>query len=72
MEGQWQKIAALLVLKTGSDKATISIDELNRLIDRPGGVNITIRMSDVTGIHLEIVDDVEAERLARLEGGLPV
>jgi hypothetical protein len=70
MEEQWQKIVALLVLKTG-DRAVITLEEIRRMVDRPGGANVTVRISDETGIELRIVDDAEAERLAREEGGLP-
>lgn len=71
MEGQWQKVAALLVIQTGKEEVVISPAELQRALGKPGGVNITIEFRDDIGIRLRIVDDVEAERLSREQGGLP-
>jgi hypothetical protein len=70
-ENLWHKIAALLVFKTGATEAFISTADFERLAARPGGTNITIRFTD-TGVHLQLVSDAEAERLAREQGGLPV
>lgn len=70
-EDQWHKIAALLVLKMGTDRVVITSEDINRAFKREGGVNITVRFTE-TGIILAIVGDAEAERLAREQGGLPV
>ena len=65
---RWHKIAALLMIQMGKKKTIITLEEIERL----DGCNICIRFNDPTGIELFIVDDEEAARLARKEGGLPV
>lgn len=64
----WHKIAALLMIQMGKTKTIITPQEIERL----DGCNICIRFDDSKGIELFIVDDEEAVRLARKEGGLPV
>jgi len=71
IEGQWHKIAAMLVAKTGKRRVVISPAEVERLAASPEGVNITVRFDDERGIILTLVTDAEAERLASEEGGLP-
>lgn len=66
----WHKIAALLMLKMGVTKTVISPAEIERLGDSE--TNIAIKFNDSTGIELYIIDNNEAARLARREGGLPV
>ena len=66
----WHKIAALLMVKMGKTHVVISPAEIERLGDNH--TNIAIRFDDAKGIELFIVDDEEALRLARKEGGLPV
>lgn len=61
----WHKIAALLMIQMGKTKTIITPQEIERL----DGCNIFIRFNDSTGIELFIVDDEEAARLARKEGG---
>ncbi len=68
---QWHKIAALLVAKFGKREVTISVQEIDRAMSDPAGINITVRFSDERGIILKLVDDAEADRLANEEGGLP-
>ena len=77
--GMWHKVAALLVrrvaLNEGPDTKTgaavvISESEIAELA-QAAEHNITIRFVDGLGIVLDMVDDAEAARLARQEGGLP-
>ncbi|WP_291988337.1 hypothetical protein [Luteitalea sp.] len=75
----WHKVAALLVRRvraadgpddtTGAD-VVITESEIADLAQAPAH-NITIRFVDGLGIVLHMVDDAEAARLARQEGGLP-
>jgi hypothetical protein len=64
----WHKIAALVMVHFGVTQVTIPISELKQL----EGLNICIHPDDEKGIQLLIVNDKEAARLARKEGGLPV
>jgi len=64
----WHKIAALLMGHFGVTQVVIHPEEIEKL----DGSNIAIRIDDAKGIELFIVDNEEAERLARKEGGLPV
>lgn len=75
----WHKVAALLVRRVvkaeGADASTgadvvIAESEIADLA-QAAAHNITIRFVDGVGIVLHMVDDVEAARLARQEGGLP-
>ena len=66
----WHKIAVLLMIKMGKTHVVISPAEIDRLGESQK--NIAIRFDDIKGIELFIVDDAEAARLARKEGGLPV
>lgn len=63
---QWMKFAALLVAKQGGH-AVISLGDIAAM--QPG-LFLTIQELD-DGIHLRLVDEQTAERLARKEGGLP-
>jgi hypothetical protein len=67
---QWHKIAALLVARSGKRRVVITLAEVERLSANPAGVNITVKFTD-EGIVLTLVNDAEADRLARQEGGLP-
>lgn len=62
----WHKIAALLVGMMGGN-VTIPESEIYKMEGRA----ITIRFVDGIGIVLNVVSMEEAERLAKLEGGLP-
>lgn len=69
MREQWHKIAAILVHKTGRTEAVISPRDIEEFIVS-GCTNVTIReLPD--GIHVRLVSDEEAARLAKKEGGLP-
>lgn len=67
MEDLWHKMAALLMVKFGTDHVVITLDDLDQL---QGGKCITVQELD-DGIHLTIVDEETALRLARQHGGLP-
>jgi hypothetical protein len=71
VEGQWHKIAAMLVSRTGKRRLVITLAEVEKLANAPEGINITVRFDDSQGIVLTLVTDAEAERLAKEEGGLP-
>lgn len=62
----WHKVAALLVEMQGG-QVTIPESQIGKLEGRA----ITIRFVDGVGIVLHVVSMVEAEKLAKLEGGLP-
>lgn len=67
---QWHKLCALLMLKSGVTKVEITSADIVNLI-KSDRANITMRAKGNV-IILELVDDAEAARLARQEGGLPV
>lgn len=69
----WHKIAAMLMRKMGKTEVVISLEEIaNFTADASQAKNITIRFDDNIGIELKLVDDEEAGRLAREQGGLHV
>lgn len=70
MHDQWHKIALLLMMQMGETKVMIPAGLLTKMAEENEGGAVTIRFSD-DGIHLEIVDAAEADRLAHFEGGLP-
>ena len=67
MRTEWHKIAALLLAKTGNGHVVITEADL-QLIPPGGGIAIQ-ELPD--GLHLRLVDQVTAQRLARENGGLP-
>lgn len=70
MHDQWHKIVALLMRKFNQSHIEIDVTEIDRFTESGMGA-VTIRERD-GAIHLDLVSWVEAERLAREEGGLPV
>lgn len=60
----WHKLAAALLIKYGG---TVVLTEAD--LKRLEGANIVVR-DDKEGIRMYIVDDAEAERLAKLHGGV--
>lgn len=62
----WNRIAAILVYKAGGH-AVITPEDINGL---PGFVGITVQEKP-DGLHLRLVDEATAHRLARENGGLP-
>ncbi|WP_213308219.1 hypothetical protein [Paraburkholderia sacchari] len=72
-DGQWFKIAALLLLKLPEAKALITSEDVMNLGDHFGGEMPTIVVNDqADGMHVYLVRESEARFLARNEGGLPV
>ena len=62
----WAKIATLLVNKAGGH-VVITLDDFDHMQD---GLFITVQeLGD--GLHLRLVDEATAHRLAREHGGLP-
>lgn len=71
MRGQWHKIVAILMSRMGADEVIITSDDIDQALTRPGGINV---VADTRGGHeltLRLVNDKEAQRLARGAGGLP-
>ncbi len=67
MEGQWHKMLAMAMRKLGHEHIVITAADLKAVIDTP--CNITAQeLAD--GIHLRLVDDETANRLAREHGGI--
>lgn len=67
LDGQWHKFAAMLMQKFGTDHVVLTALDV---ISFGGGRAITVQELD-DGIHLRIVDERTADRLAREHGGLP-
>jgi hypothetical protein len=67
---QWYKLCAILLFKSGSVRAEITTEDIDRFT-KSGLANIVVHpKGDV--ITLSLVSDSEAMRLARKEGGLPI
>jgi len=71
MDTEWVKIIGLLMYRDSVTKIVIPEDMVTRFADETQGHNVAIRFTDGVGIELFLVDDAEAARLARKEGGLP-
>jgi hypothetical protein len=67
VQDQWYKLCAILVARSPGKKTTIPLDEVLRI----EGMAITIK-DTAGGIELQVVTMAEGERLAKMEGGLPV
>jgi hypothetical protein len=68
LRDEWHKIAALLMLKSGEHHVVVTSDDIHQLMEV--GANITVQeLHD--GLHIRLVDDATAIRLARKHGGLP-
>ena len=63
----WYKLAAILVNREPEHKTLITMAEAQRI----AGTAIVVKETPA-GIELAVVSMVEAERLAKKEGGLPV
>ena len=66
----WHKIAALMMWKMGVREYVITPKEIERAFEAQ--LNIAVQFDDVIGVRLFLVDEKDAMRLARKEGGLPV
>lgn len=61
----WHKLAAILMHKSGVDHEVITLQDME---DIPEGIFIVVQeLTD--GLHLRLVDEVTAHRLAREHGG---
>ena len=68
LHDQWHKLAALIMVKTGTDHIVLTVDDIKHL---PGNLFISAQeLHD--GLHIRFVDEQTAYRLAREHGGLPV
>jgi ribosomal protein L19E len=67
MHGQWHKLLAIAMVKLGQDHVIITPEDIEKV--SAAGTNITVQeLTD--GIHLRIVDDETAMKLARKHGGI--
>ena len=66
-EGQWHKLCALAMVSMGTDHVVIDRSTVQAM---QHGLNIVVD-NQPDGVHLRLVDDATAQRLARAEGGLP-
>lgn len=64
LNDQWHKIAAILVSKAGGHAVISSVD-----VREMTGFIAVQELHD--GLHLRVVDEETAKRLARENGGLP-
>lgn len=69
MDGQWHKIAALIMAKAGIRSVVITPADIESL-GQGGGTGIAIK-DQPDGIHVWLVDQETGAALARKEGGLP-
>lgn len=67
MHDHWHKICALLMRKMGRDHIVITMVDLRSF---PADSFMVFQELE-DGLHLRLVDEAEAVRLARREGGLP-
>jgi hypothetical protein len=68
LRDQWAKIAALLIRKMGTTHVILTPEDIFALGDMPSSISVQ-ELED--GLHLRLVDDVTAKRLAAEHGGLP-
>lgn len=66
----WHKLCALVMLKLNKSEIVFSEREVEDFATH-GNINIVVIDKD-RKLTLRIVDDAEAERLAKQAGGLPV
>ncbi|MFM0151422.1 hypothetical protein [Paraburkholderia sediminicola] len=72
LEGQWYKLAALVLLQLPDAKATITEENLAELMHLFGGEEpCIVARDDAAGLHLSLVPRSVAEQMAREHGGLP-
>ena len=68
----WHKIVALLMHKFDLGNVVLTPSDLDSLEAKYAGKMPVVVLHDKRdGLHLSIVDMAEAQRLARLAGGLP-
>jgi hypothetical protein len=67
MDGQWHKLLAMAMVKLGHTHVVLTTEDITKTA--AAGTNITVQeLSD--GIHLRVVDDETAKKLARQHGGI--
>lgn len=64
LEGQWHKIAALLMFKAGQREVVISGDDVERALGNAAGMNVLVQELE-DGIHVWLVADAEVAELRR-------
>lgn len=71
VRNEWHKIAAFLLVKLNEGREVVlTLADIEAALARPGGINIVLHEKR-DGLHIKLVGDDEAERLAREAGGLP-
>lgn len=70
MEDHWPKLCLVLMKKFGLSECEITEADVQAVMV-PGGLNIVLDTRG-GGLILRAVNDAEALRIARAEGGLPV
>jgi hypothetical protein len=67
MHGQWHKLLAATMLKLDHPHIILSAEDITRMA--ASGMNImVVGLKD--GIHLRLVDDEAAKKMAILQGGI--
>ena len=69
--GEWHKIAALLLHKSGKTEIEITEEDINTFVASPmRNIVLDARQESAgRGLIVRLVDDKEAEKLDRQEGG---
>jgi len=70
VENQWHKLCAIVLYLSGKSELEITPADMDRFI-ASGAINIVVDTRGGINLTLRLVDDVEAECLARKHGGLP-
>lgn len=70
MREQWHKILAFVIRKYDLGEVVLTAEDIEAASRSAGGVNVVV-FEQPDGLHIKLVDDAEAHRLARKEGGLP-
>jgi hypothetical protein len=68
LSDQWAKIAAILIRKMDTRHVIITAEDITELSNTSSNIAVQ-ELED--GLHLRLVDDVTAKRLAAENGGLP-
>lgn len=64
---QWHKIAALVMRKLGATHVLITADDVRKMV----GGNFIVVQELPDGLHVRMVDERTAMKLAREHGGMP-
>lgn len=68
---EWHKLCAIVMLKAGLAEVEITSADIDRLAEEMGENGAIVADARGGRLVLRFVDQIEAARLARLEGGLP-